>query len=126
MKTELSRRWFFSLTLCWLASCSSGGSIMTMNSFHEIPVGASQEEVISSAGEPYNTRKLDDGSVEYEYIERFKAGGRNINERHYFIVMKEGKVVSKRVGQVSPLPYGFDSYDMQTTQNGGSPPPASE
>ena len=96
--------------------------MMTMTSFYEIPVGASQEEVVSSAGKPYLVRTLDDGSVEYEYIERFKAGGRDINERRYFIVMKEGKVVSKRVEQISPLPYGFDSCDMQTTQNGNSEP----
>ena len=94
---------------------------MTMNSFYEIPVGATQEEVVSSAGTPYATRQLADGSTEYEYIERFKAGGRNINERHYYILMKEGKVIAKRVKQTSPPPYTFDSYQMQTTQ-GASPP----
>ncbi len=99
-------------------ACASGGTIMTMNSFYEIPVGATQEDVVATAGKPYNVRKLEDGSLEYEYIERFKAAGRNINERHYFIVMKDGKVISKRVKQTSPLPYTFDSYEMQTTQNG--------
>lgn len=95
---------------------------MTMNSFYDIPVGASKEEVLAAAGKPFAIRNLEDGSVEYEYIERFKAGGRNINERHYIIVMKDGKVVSKRVKQDSPPPYTFDSYEMQTTQNGQTPP----
>jgi len=99
---------------------------MTMNSFYDIPVGASKEEVVSAAGKPYAMRNLEDGSIEYEYIERFKAGGRNINERHYFLLLKDGKVASKRVKQSSPPPYTFDSYEMQTTQSSGTPPPEPE
>lgn len=90
---------------------------MSMNTFYDVPIGATQEEVISSIGKPVATHRKEDGSIEYEYVERFKAGGRNINERHYYILMKDGKVISKRVQQSSPLPYGFDSYEMQTTQN---------
>ncbi len=57
-----------------------------------------------------------DGTVEYEYIERIKEGARTLQERHYIITMKDGKVVSKRVKQNLPAPYLFDSYEMQTTQ----------
>ena len=92
--------------------------MMTMNSFYDIPVGASKEEVIATAGKPVMIHRKEDGAVEYEYIERFKVGGRNVNERKYYILIKDGKVVSKRVKQDSPLPYSYDSYDMQTTQNG--------
>lgn len=105
---------------------------MTLNSFYDIPVGATQEEVIAAGGKPFVIRQLKDGSVEYEYIERFKAAGRNINERHYYILMKDGKVISKRVKQTSPppytspAPYTFDSYEMQTTQNGNASPPETE
>ncbi len=103
-----------------LGACSSGGSLVTMQKFGDVPVGASREELISFMGSPIRERKLDDGSVEYEYIERFKVGGRDLNERHYFVIVKDGKVVSKRYKQISPLPYSFDSYDMQTTQNGST------
>lgn len=95
---------------------------MTIQSFYDIPVGASQDEVLSLAGKPYLEHRKGDGSVEYEYIERFKASGRDINERHYYILIKDGKVVSKRVIQSSPPPYTFDSYEMQTTQNDDEPP----
>lgn len=95
---------------------------MTMNSFYDIPVGATKDEVVTSIGKPYAVHKREGGALEYEYIERFKAGGRNINERHYYLLIKDGKVVSKRVEQESPAPYTFDSYEMQTTQNGNSPP----
>ena len=90
---------------------------MTMNSFHDIPLGASSSEVIASAGEPYKIHKKKDGTVEYEYIERIKAGGRDLEERRYIIVLKDGKVVSKHVKESSPSPYLFDSYEMQTTQS---------
>lgn len=89
----------------------------TLNSFYDVPVGATQEEVVASLGKPIAIHKKADGSIEYEYIERFKTGGRTANERHYYILMKDGKVISKRVKQDSPLPYGFDSYEMQTTKN---------
>lgn len=108
------------VSLSWLLlvclACSSGGSLVTMQSFYEIPVGASISEVVATAGEPYTIHKKEDGAVEYEYIERFKVGGRYTEERHFFLLIKDGKVVSKRVKQTSPTPYTFDSYDMQTTQ----------
>lgn len=90
--------------------------MVTMQSFYEIPVGSSISEVIATAGEPYAIHKGENGSIEYEYIERFKVGGRYTEERHFFLVIKDGKVVSKRMTQTSPTPYTFDSYDMQTTQ----------
>jgi hypothetical protein len=97
-------------------SCSSGGSLLTMQSFYEIPVGASTSEVVAAAGEPYAIHKKEDGAVEYEYIERFRVGERYTEERRFFLLIKEGKVASKRTEQSSPLPYTFDSYDMQTTK----------
>ncbi|PIS02175.1 MAG: hypothetical protein COT85_06480 [Chlamydiae bacterium CG10_big_fil_rev_8_21_14_0_10_42_34] len=99
-----------------LSACSLGGRMVTMEEFSEIDISTTSEQVVSSLGEPYAVHKKADGTVEYEYIERITIGSRYAEERHYFIVMKEGKVVSKRVNQSSPLPYGFDSYDMQTTQ----------
>lgn len=101
----------------FLASCASGGTVMTMGSFHEVPIGASTNEVITCVGKPYAIHCNDDGSLDYEYIERIKIGARDAEERRYLITIKNGVVVSKRVKQSSPLPYSFDSYDMQTTQN---------
>lgn len=103
-----------------LASCGTSGALMTMHSFADIPIGASSEEVKNQVGEPYATHKKSDGTVEYEYIERINASARNLEERHYYLILKDGKVVSKRVKQSSPPPYTFDSYEMQTTQNQSS------
>jgi hypothetical protein len=100
----------------FLGACM-GQQAVTMNSFSDVLVGSTENEVVSTIGEPYRTKTLADGSVEYEYIEKFNQGGRILEERHYFIVMKEGKVASKRIEYQSPPPYTFDSYEMQTTQN---------
>ncbi len=103
-----------------LSACMSGGSMMTNQAFFEIPIGTSKDEVVASAGEPYAIHTKEDGSIEYEYIERFKVGGRDTQERHYYLIIKDGKVASKRVEQSSPPPYIFDSYEMQTTQKAGA------
>ena len=111
------KRGHFIASLLCLSACASGGSIMTMNAFYDIPLGASESEVISSAGKPYSVNKKEDGVVEYEYIERVKAGARDLEERRYVLVLKDGKVVSKYVKASTPSPFLFDSYEMQTTQN---------
>ena len=103
-----------------LSACASGGSLMTNQAFFDIPIGSSRNEVVETAGEPYAIHNRPDGTVEFEYVERFKVGGRISEERHYFLLIKDGKVVSKRVEQSSPPPYIFDSYEMQTTQTAGS------
>ena len=107
------RKW---VPLFLLASCASGGKAVTMDAFYEIELSTTTPQVVAVLGTPYAIHNKGDGAVEYEYIERIKIGGRDAEERHYFILIKDGHVVSKRVKQSSPLPYGFDSYDMQTTQ----------
>jgi SmpA / OmlA family. len=106
------------LALCvWLSACGTGSALVTMSSFDEVPVGASSSEVVELLGEPYAIRKHSDGTVEYEYIERITAGVRNFEERHYFLIFKEDRLVSRRVKSSSPPGYRFDSYEMQTTDN---------
>lgn len=88
-----------------------------MEAFYEIDLCTTTPQVVEALGKPYAVHELEEGYVEYEYVERIKIGARDAEERRYFILMKDGRVVSKRVKQSSPLPYGFDSYEMQTTQN---------
>jgi len=107
--------------LMTFAACSVGAN-MNLSSFNEIELGESSSEVVSSAGQPYSIKEKEDGCVEYEYIERIKAGGRELEDRHYFLTIKEGKVVNKKVVYGSPAPYLYDSYDMQTSQRSHEPP----
>lgn len=90
--------------------------MLSVCSFYDVPIGTTQEELVAEAGSPVAVRKFPDGSVEYKYIERFKVGARVINERHYFVLIQDGRVVSKRILEVSPSSFGYDSYQMQTTK----------
>ncbi len=100
-----------------LTSCAVGGKAMTMDAFYGIDLSSTAPQVVEILGKPYAIHNKGDGCIEYEYIERIKIGGRDAEERHYYILMRDGVVISKRVKQTSPLPYGFDSYEMQTTQS---------
>ena len=104
------------IPLILFSSCAIGGRVVTMDAFYEVDLCTKTPQVIARLGKPYAIHHVGDGCVEYEYIERIKIGGRDAEERRYFILMKDGEVVSKRVEQSSPLPYTFDSYEMQTTQ----------
>ena len=103
-------------TMCFLTACSSGGHIAAMQSYNDVPIGATETEVVETMGKPTSTKNLSNGEVEYTYVERIKIGGRDAETRCYRIVMKDGKVVSKHIDQGSPPAYTFDSYEMQTTQ----------
>ena len=92
-----------------------------MDSYYEIPVGATTKEVLAKAGDPSKITKKDDGTQEYLYIERLMAGSRLLQERRYVISIKDGVVVSKHIEQSSPPPTAVDSYEMQTTQNSLAP-----
>jgi hypothetical protein len=98
------------------ASCASGGSVATQTSFYQVDVGATTAELEEAMGAPYAKHKAPDGDVEYEYIERLKEGSRNLEVRHYFFLIKDGRVIGKRTRTSVPSPYEFDSYQMQTTQ----------
>jgi len=111
------------VTLTFLAaSCASGGSAMAMSHYEDVMIGSSAEQVEALVGKPNTVRKQPGGVVEYEYVERIKIGARNIEERHYIIRLKDGKVVSKQQKDRDTPDYVIpgvqgDSYDMQTTQN---------
>jgi len=81
-----------------------------------MPTGATSEDLIARLGQPYAKHNRPEGAVEYEYIERINVGVRNFEERHYFFLIKNDRIVSRRMTMTSPPPYRFDSYDMQTTQ----------
>ena len=110
------KQWIIA-TLLTLTACASGSKVLTMDSYYDIPIGATQEEVVAKAGDPWKITHKEDGTEEYLYVERMSAGARLLQERRYIITIKNGTVVSKHVEQSSPSPTSTDSYDMQTTRN---------
>lgn len=117
----MKKRFYLPFLLLAVAACSPGAN-MNLNAFNDIDLEESSTHVVSTVGQPYNITQKGDGIVEYEYIERIKAGGRDLDDRHYFITFKDGKVINKKVVYGSPAPYLYDSYEMQTSQT-NSPNP---
>jgi len=87
-----------------------------MGNFSNVFIGSTSEEVTELAGKPYNIHKKKDGTTEYEYIERLNSGLRTVEERHYYIVLKEGVVIAKHVEETTEPPYRINSFDLQTSQ----------
>lgn len=90
-----------------------------MNCFAEIPLGASESEVMICAGQPYQVHKGRCGyeEFEFEYIERMTTGTKMMEQRHYYILFRDGKVVGKRMCFEDTPPFWINSYDLQTGYN---------
>jgi len=117
---------FYVKCLAFLFLCGCGHRVMTMDSFYDIPVGSTQEELKKEAGAPYEINDKGDGEVEYVYIEKLNMGRRIVEERHYYFTLKNGKIVSKRVKERTPPPYSINSYDLQTSYKEGESIKSSE
>jgi len=102
--------WLFSIFMLVFSCCFSRPSIMTKSTFDNVQVGDPVVEVQKKAGEPYRTRKLGDGTEEYEYIERIPLGEETVQENRYYLIIKNGQVVGKKYKE--DLPPAFDQiYD---------------
>lgn len=78
---------------------------MTYQTFDQIKTGMALSELEQENGRPYSHRVKSDGTEEYEYIERIDIGGALVAENHYFIIVKEGKVIGKYMTRQTPPAY---------------------
>ena len=95
------------LSLC---GCFARSQVMTRGSFDDIQVGSSLADFEQKVGAPYRVRKLPNGCLDYEYIERIGMGEEIVEENHYYLRVKNGRVVAKRVNQELPPAYDL-MYD---------------
>jgi hypothetical protein len=103
--------------LFMLAACTAGHRIMTTDIFSEMDVGMSEKELKQKAGDPYSVKTLASGDKEYEYIERVIVDDRAVESRHYFFIIKNGFVFSKKMvegDKYKPL-LDRNAYDLQTS-----------
>lgn len=98
-------------------SCASGGKVMTAESFSEVSIGMSSDEMQKKFGKPYSIKDLGEGEVEYTYIEKIHMGSRVLQERHYLIILKNGRVTSTKTRDYSRPAWQRNSYEMQTSYN---------
>lgn len=108
---------FFIPFLVLLTACFSRSAIMTRSSYEEISIGTPISNLKAKVGEPYSIQEQPNGTEEYEYIERIPLGSEVIEENRYYLVVKNGQVVSKRMNQKSPpaydLIYDDDPNDVE-------------
>ncbi len=83
---------------------------MTRPDFNGIELGTDIKEVVEQCGAPYRIQKKNDGSQEYEYVERVMMGEQVIQENRYFLTVKDGKVISKERVEKRPPAYN-EIYD---------------
>lgn len=100
-----------------LFSCASGGKVMTTESFSEVSIGMSSDEMQKKFGKPYSIKDLGEGEVEYTYIEKIHMGSRVLQERHYLIILKNGRVTATKTRDFSRPAWQRNSYEMQTSYN---------
>lgn len=98
------RRTLF-LLLFILGACSIGGRAMTRDDFACIEIGAPIKEVVNCYGQPYSIRSRGADCDIYEYIEKIKMDYLTIQQRRYYIVVTQGRVVGKYVKLDNPPPY---------------------
>jgi len=105
------------LLLIILAACFSRTAMMTRHTYEDITVGSTISDVQAKVGSPYSIHKQADGTEEYEYIERIPLGTEVVEENRYYLVIKNGQVVSKRMNQQTPpaydLIYDDDPNDIE-------------
>src|SRR3989304_3438945 len=100
-----------SLLFLIFGGCFTRPTLMTRESYDEIYLGTPLKEVKERVGTPYQVRSLGGGKEEYEYVERIDIGNRLVMENHYFLILMEGQVISKRFSQQRPPAYDIIYYD---------------
>lgn len=112
----MKKYFIFCLFFCF--ACASSGKIVTMDDYCKVEVGMTEKELKNELGEPYAI-KCYCGVKEYEYIERLIVPDRDVEARHYFFIVKDEVIISKRVIKEDPYRPLLErnAYDLQTSYN---------
>ncbi len=78
---------------------------MSHQTYDSIKSGMSVADLTKEVGKPYAMHSKEDGSVEYEYIERIDNGISVVAENHYFIIVQGDEVVGKYMTSETPPAY---------------------
>jgi hypothetical protein len=63
------------------------------------------DEIVSLYGEPYSVKKLGNGGLEYRYIERISMNQELVYENHYYLLIHDGRLISKRFREQTRQPF---------------------
>lgn len=96
----MAKNWIALVVLALLTfGCASRNSTVSRATYDDITIGTSYTDVERELGEPYNVQTIGHNTYEYEYVEKLSLNPGTLIENHYFIVVQNGKVVSKRMQQ---------------------------
>jgi hypothetical protein len=106
----------------FLFACAAwaGSKVATDMAFDQIDVGATEAELKQKIGSPYAVKNLSNCEKEFEYIERVIIDDRMIEMRHYYFVIKDGMVASKRMVEDKMKGKRLldrNAFDLQTSLN---------
>jgi len=107
-------KYFLLLGLLFLMGCGATGELMTRDKYAEVQVGMTTQDIEKEFGKPYKIVSKGEGQETYEYIEKITMGGQVIEQRRYYIIIQDGKVVGKHMKVSTPPPfeeiYSSDPY----------------
>lgn len=95
----------FLLGFVFLFGCATNAPLMTRSDYAEVQVGMTAQEIEQQFGKPYKIVSKGEGKETYEYIEKIMMGTQVIEQRRYYIVIQEGKVVGKYMKVSNPPPF---------------------
>ena len=95
----------FFLFLLFLFSCATNPAMMTRDQYVGVSIGMNVSEVQQSFGKPYQIISRGHGEEIYQYIEKITMGTEVIEQRSYYIVIQDGKVVGKYMKLSNPPPF---------------------
>ncbi|MEM8727266.1 MAG: hypothetical protein AAGE99_00925 [Chlamydiota bacterium] len=78
---------------------------MTRHRYAEVEVGTDATDIERRFGKPYQIVSRERNRETYEYIEKITMGNQVIEQRRYYIVIQDGKVVGKYMKLSSPPPF---------------------
>lgn len=93
------------LLALFLVGCNTNNEIMTRHGYADVNVGMASSAVEQRFGKPYNVYSKGEGTETYEYIEKITMGTQVIEQRRYYIVIEDGKVVGKYMKLSNPPPF---------------------
>lgn len=98
-------RYYLLMTIVLLTGCSMNYEVMTRDGYADIDVGMTSQSIEELYGKPYSVYSKGDGTETYEYIEKIMMGTQVVEQRCYYIVVEEGKVVAKHMKIFNPPPF---------------------
>ncbi len=101
------RLWLIVFCLVTSVTLFARPAIMTRSTFENIEVGTSLADLEGCIGKPASVCRVDDETEEFKYIERFNVGAELNTENQYFLTVRNGQVIAKRVVYFVP-----PSYDL--------------